>query len=100
MTRVRGVVLDLDGTLVRLEMEFEAMRRDLHLPAGTPLLEAVDKMPEAERGRALQILRRHEHEAALAARLNPGVREFLSWLHERQVRQGIFSRNARDLVLL
>ena len=42
--RVRGVVFDLDGTLVVQELDFDAMRREIGLPPGTPLLEALEGM--------------------------------------------------------
>ena len=75
--RLRGVVFDLDGTLVVQELDFEAMRREIGLPSGTPLLEAVERMQGARREAALDVLRRHELAAAETARLNPGVAAFL-----------------------
>jgi HAD superfamily hydrolase (TIGR01509 family) len=96
--RVRGVVFDLDGTLVTARLDFEAMRREIGLPAGTPLLEAVEKMSPAERSAAEEVLRCHEEAAALTAALNPGVGEFLAWLHQRGVRRAVLSRNMRAAV--
>jgi HAD superfamily hydrolase (TIGR01509 family) len=98
--RVRGVVFDLDGTLVAQELDFDAMRREIGLPAGTPLLEAVEAMAGDERHCALDVLLRHERAAARTARLNPGVREFLGWLDARGVRRAVLSRNMREAVLL
>jgi HAD superfamily hydrolase (TIGR01509 family) len=97
--RLRGVVFDLDGTLVVQELDFEAMRREIGLPSGTPLLEAVERMHGAEREAALDVLRRHELAAAETARLNPGVGAFLDWLTRRGVRQAVLSRNMRVAVL-
>src|SRR5438128_7620580 len=91
--RIRGVVFDLDGTLVLQELDFEAMRREIGIPSGTPLLEALETLSGDQLAAAWAILQRHERTAALAARLNPGVAEFLSWLDARAVRRGILSRN-------
>jgi HAD superfamily hydrolase (TIGR01509 family) len=99
MGEVRGVVFDLDGTLVVQELDFEAMRREIGLPSGTPLLEAVERLHGAEREAAVAVLRRHELAAAETARLNPGVRDFLDWLTARGVRQAVLSRNMREAVL-
>jgi HAD superfamily hydrolase (TIGR01509 family) len=99
MGPVRGVVFDLDGTLVVQELDFEAMRREIGLPSGTPLLEAVERLQRPERVAAGGVLRRHELAAAETARLNPGVRSFLDWLSVRGVRQAILSRNMREAVL-
>lgn len=96
----RGVIFDLDGTLVVQELDFEAMRREIGLPSGTPLLEAVERMTGPERARALEVLLRHERAAARTARLNPGVAEFLSWLDACRVRRAVLSRNMREAVEL
>lgn len=98
LPRVRGVVFDLDGTLVIQELNFEAIRREIGIPSGTPLLEALENMPENRKAFAWDVLGRHEQTAALAARLNPGVAPFLSWLETRAVRQGLLSRNSRAAV--
>ena len=94
--RIRGVVFDLDGTLVVGELDFEAMRREIGLPSQTPLLEAVEKLSPAAQPAALEVLRRHELAAACKAHLNPGVRAFLDWLDERGVRRAVLSRNLRE----
>jgi HAD superfamily hydrolase (TIGR01509 family) len=96
--RLRGVVFDLDGTLVVQELDFEEMRREIGLPTGTPLLEAVDRLDGAAREVAVEVLRRHELAAAETARLNPGVGDFLDWLAGRGIRRAVLSRNMRDAV--
>jgi HAD superfamily hydrolase (TIGR01509 family) len=95
---VRGVVFDLDGTLVVEELDFEAMRREIGIPSGTPLLEAVERLHGPARQAAVAVLRRHELAAAETARLNPGVGAFLDWLTRRGVRQAVLSRNIREAV--
>jgi HAD superfamily hydrolase (TIGR01549 family) len=95
---VRGVVFDLDGTLVVQHLDFEAMRREIGLPAGTPLLEALDRMHGEERAAAMAVIRRNELAAAETAVLNPGVADFLGWLDERGVRRAVLSRNMRVAV--
>jgi HAD superfamily hydrolase (TIGR01509 family) len=97
--RLRGVVFDLDGTLVVQELDFEAMRREIGLPTGTPLLEALDGMDGEARATAIAVLRRHELAAAQTAQLNPGVSAFLNWLDERSVRRAVLSRNMREAVI-
>jgi HAD superfamily hydrolase (TIGR01509 family) len=96
--RLRGVVFDLDGTLVVQELDFEAMRREIGLPTGTPLLEALERMDGDGRAAAVDVLRRHELAAAETARLNPGVADFLAWLAGRGVHRAVLSRNMREAV--
>jgi HAD superfamily hydrolase (TIGR01549 family) len=93
--RLRGVVFDMDGTLVVQELDFEAIRREIGLPTGTPLLEALEALPAGDQGRAWEVLDRHERRAAEAATLVPGVADFLAWLDVRGVRRAVLTRNSR-----
>src|SRR5438876_10410366 len=93
--RVRGVVFDLDGTLVVERLDYDAIRRELGLEPRTPLLEGIAAMTEEEQLQAHEVLHRHEHAAALTATLNPGVAAFLDWLDAPGGRRGVFSRNSR-----
>ena len=97
--RIRGVVFDLDGTLVSQEIDFEAIRRELGVASGTPLLELLHGLPEAQRQSAWEIVDRHEREAAMRATLHAGVSDFVAWLETRSVRRAVLSRNSRQSVL-
>jgi len=98
MQQIRGVVFDLDGTLVVEQHDYEAIRLELGFPAGMPLLEAVESLPEAQQTEARFVLYRHEQLAASTARVNPGVLAFLDWLDERGILRGLLSRNSRAAV--
>src|SRR4051794_35846205 len=89
--RVRGVVFDLDGTLVLQRIDFDALRRDLGLPTGAPILEAMAGLPAA----AWDVLDRHEREAAATAELLPGVAAFLARLDALGVPRAVLTRNSR-----
>ena len=94
----RGVIFDLDGTLTEPLLDFEAIRRELGLPSGTPILEAMEALDVAARARAELILRRHEMDAIRAATLADGCRELLDLLAARDVPVAILTRNVRDAV--
>src|SRR5262245_55645665 len=96
--RLRGIVFDLDGTLIHQELDFEAMRREIGVPSGTPLLETLAALPESERARAWQILDDHERRAADKAEAFPGVRHVLDGFAQRGLRLGLLSRNSRRSV--
>lgn len=97
--QLRGIVFDLDGTLVNSALDFDRMRREMELPPGAPILEALAELP-AERARLCRaILDRHERAGCERAMLMPGAREFLAELDHRGLRRAIFTRNARRLVL-
>jgi HAD superfamily hydrolase (TIGR01549 family) len=92
---IRGVIFDLDGTLVDSGLDFEQMRREMGLPTGQPLLEAIAALDEFKAERCREILARHEAAGADAARLMPGVAELMAMLAARQVRRAVLTRNSR-----
>lgn len=94
---ISGVIFDLDGTLVDSRLDFEAMRREMELPVGQPILEALEQLEQGHAERSHAILHRHEHEGAERATLLLGVRELLSILGQRGVRMAIATRNSRAI---
>lgn len=93
---IRGVVYDLDGTLVDSGLDFPAIRREMALPEGVPILEALAEIPPGERlDHCLRVLDRHECEAAERATLMPGAAELVANLAARDIPQAIFTRNSR-----
>jgi HAD superfamily hydrolase (TIGR01509 family) len=93
---ILGVIFDLDGTLVDSHLDFHAMRREIGLPHGTPLLEAVASLSGDKAARAWAILERHERQGAAIATVIPGVRELLDELHRRNIRVAVVTRNGRE----
>ncbi|HEY2892881.1 MAG TPA: HAD family hydrolase [Pirellulales bacterium] len=98
-TPVRGVIFDLDGTLVDSGLDFDLMRREMGITPGHSLLEAIDLLGEPEAVRCREILARHEWAGANAATLMPGVPEFLAALVERRLHRAVFTRNSRAVAL-
>src|SRR5438128_1855995 len=92
---IRGVIFDLDGTLVDSRLDFDLMRREMGLPEGLPLLEAIAELSPSEAERCWGILHQHEERGAREATLYQGVPEFLAALAERDLRRAVFTRNSR-----
>ena len=93
---LRGIIFDMDGTLVDSGLDFDAIRRDIGLPEKHPILEGVQAIPEGpERDRAMEILHQHEHQGALRATPFPGVTRVLDRLEQLAVRRGVLTRNSR-----
>ena len=100
MTRsILGVVFDLDGTLADSGLDFDAMRREMGIPAGRPILEAIGEFDAPRAAACEAILRRHEWEGAERATLMPGAADFVAALHARNIACAVQTRNARDISL-
>src|SRR5262245_58523176 len=95
---IRGVIFDLDGTLIDSGLDFDQMRRDMEFAPGQFILETLGSLPEGDRKeRCRAILYEHEHRGALGATLIPGARELVDELRRRALPLGILTRNSREM---
>ena len=92
-------IFDMDGTLTVAAHDFDAIRTELGLPPGRPILEQISGM-SAERAKDLLArLDGIETEIARRARPHPGARELLEDLTRRGARLGIVTRNSHAIAL-
>lgn len=89
-------IFDMDGTLTRPHLDFDAIRAEIGLPPG-PILESVNALPHGspERARAEAILHRHEDEAAQASELQPGAQDVLDQIRRADWLIALMTRNSR-----
>ncbi len=93
---LRGIIFDMDGTLVDSGLDFAAIRHDIGLPDGQPILEGIEAIPAGPAyERAMEILRQHEHNGAAQATPFPGVTELLARLDRLEILTGVLTRNSR-----
>ena len=97
--KTRGVIFDLDGTLVDSGLDFNQIRAELGLPAGQPVLEAIAAMEAGEATRCHAVLDQHERIGAQNSNVMPGAAEFLEHLRSRDVLCGVATRNSRAMAL-
>jgi HAD superfamily hydrolase (TIGR01509 family) len=88
-------IFDMDGTLTLSIHDFEAMRRDLGLPKGMAILEALALLPEAEAAPKRQQLADMELEIARRSQPQPGAIELLETLLANGKTIGILTRNSK-----
>src|SRR5262249_5090298 len=96
---IRGVIFDLDGTLVDSGLDFDLMRQEMQLPPGMFILEAMSQLAEPRASQCREILAGREWQGAERATLMPGVVEFLAQLEQRGVRRAVLTRNSREIAL-
>ena len=89
---IKGVIFDLDGTLIKMNLDFDELRRLLKLPDKF-ILEAIEEMEEKERQRCHKFLAEYELNAAKDSQLEPGVPELMQYLEEKGLKKAIATRN-------
>jgi len=85
----------MDGTLTLPVHDFDAMRRELGLPAGVGTLEGLAALPPEQREQRREMLNEIGWRYALRAEPQPGAAELLGALAARGARLGIITRNGR-----
>ncbi len=87
----------MDGTLTIAIHDFDAIRETLGIVSGTPILEAIDKMPDQEAKQMMQKLFDIEMEIAKKAVQQPGAHQLLEQLTSLGCTLGILTRNDCDI---
>jgi HAD superfamily hydrolase (TIGR01509 family) len=95
----RGWIFDLDGTLTVAIHDFDAIRTELGIASGLPILEALAEMPSEHAAPLHARLDAIELEIARQAQPAAGAQRLLDRLQERGTRIGIVTRNTRDNAL-
>lgn len=90
-------IFDMDGTLTLPVHDFEAIRRQIGIPSGAPILEAIAQMPRAEATRVAHRLHDLEMELAYRAQPQPEVKNVLEALVHQGRELGILTRNGREI---
>ena len=94
-TLIRGIIFDLDGTLVDSQLDFTAMREEMQLDEGEPILEAMEKLSEPRLSECRKILSRHEQQGVECSTKIAGVDEMLAWIDQQGLRRAVVTRNSR-----
>lgn len=92
--RRAAVIFDLDGTLTRPHLNFDAIRAEIGLGPG-PILESLTQLHGAALARAEAILHRHERDAAENAVLQEGAAEVVAACRAAGYQAAIVTRNSR-----
>ena len=91
---IKGILFDLDGTLVDVPYDWDSIRRELDT-GGKPILSFISSLPESQRSQKWKILEEFEKEATAQAVLKPGVRDLLDLVSARNVKTALISNNSR-----
>lgn len=100
----KGIVFDLDNTLVSSPLDFKAMRRALMDAVGVgesnkeDILLELKNLDADSKAHALDLIRGMEIEAARAMKLLPGASELMRQIDSKRVSRAILTRNCDEAV--
>jgi HAD superfamily hydrolase (TIGR01549 family) len=95
--RLKGVIFDLDGTIVEVPYDWRRIRARLGTQ-GDSIIGYLNGLPEPEKSLKWQVLKRYEDRATRRARLRRGVRPLLDCLAGAGVKTALVSNNSLDNV--
>jgi HAD superfamily hydrolase (TIGR01549 family) len=93
----KAILFDMDGTLTEPMLDFPLIKAEMGI-GQRPILEALAELEGSRRQIAEAVLLRHETHAAENSTLNPGCRELLGWLRQREIPTAVITRNSRQSV--
>jgi HAD superfamily hydrolase (TIGR01509 family) len=92
--KLRGVIFDLDGTVVENDYDWTGIRAELGT-GETSILAYLDALEGPERAAKWAVLESHEAAQTGASVLREGVRELLALLRERGLAAALVTNNSR-----
>ncbi len=95
--RTRGIIFDLDGTLIDADYDWKKVRGVLGVKEGS-ILSNFEKLPADERREKETLLKKIEREHTERAHLVPGVGELLMFLRGYGIKTALVTNNTRDNV--
>jgi HAD superfamily hydrolase (TIGR01549 family) len=94
---IKGLIFDLDGTIVNVPYNWSRINAELGTH-GIPILTYLGGLEEPDKSRKWEILKKYEDEATQRAQLKKGMKEFLSSLSQKGVRKALVTNNSRENV--
>ncbi len=92
----KGIIFDLDGTLVTCSLCFQEMRQRIGCPADDDILTYVAKLEPNQQAQARQIIEQMELEDALTSSWIEGAEQFVKKAQQDQLPMAIITRNHRQ----
>jgi HAD superfamily hydrolase (TIGR01509 family) len=91
---IRGVIFDLDGTVVENDYDWPRIREELGTGASS-ILGYLDSLGEPKRSAKWAILESHEARQTQASVLRDGILELLGMLRSRRIAAALVTNNSR-----
>ena len=93
-------IFDLDGTLTVAVHDFDAIRNELGIQEGMPIIKTLKSLPKKKSVPLQKKLNEIEKKLAENSILAPGVRILLEFLSKRNYKLGILTLNTKENALI
>lgn len=98
MGKFKGVIFDLDGTVVDSKLDFDLMREEIGIPNNEPILEFLEKQTDQDFiNQAMDIVHKHEVKGGQESTLIRDFQNFYDFLKEKKLPTGILTRNSKEV---
>ncbi|MDA3799059.1 MAG: HAD-IA family hydrolase [Kiritimatiellae bacterium] len=90
---VKGIILDMDGTITLPVIDFQKMRNALEIYESGDILEIIKNMPEEKQQHVSKVIEHYEQYAIDNMTLQTGFLEFYGYCCEYDIKLALITRN-------
>ncbi|WP_151669692.1 HAD family hydrolase [Nitrincola schmidtii] len=94
MKHIKGIIFDLDGTLVTSSLDFIAIKQEIGCPDHADVLAFVNSLPMHEQQKAMEVIHHHEMQDAHTSEWIPSAQSFVQKCSEKLIPMAIVTRNS------
>ncbi|MGO4894014.1 HAD family hydrolase [Flavobacterium sp. W21_SRS_FM6] len=96
---IKGIIFDLDGTLLTSSLDFKAIREQIHCPSHLDVLSFIAGLPAQTQEVANQVVLAHEMADAQDSMWISGAEQAIASLKKRKIPIAIVTRNSKQATL-
>ncbi|MDP5032644.1 MAG: HAD-IA family hydrolase [Paraglaciecola sp.] len=96
---IKGIIFDLDGTLLTSSLDFKVIREQIHCPSHLDVLSFIAGLPAQTQEVANQVVLAHEMADAQDSMWISGAEQAIASLKKRQIPIAIVTRNSKQATL-
>jgi HAD superfamily hydrolase (TIGR01549 family) len=97
MMKLKGIIFDMDGTIVDAPYDWNKIREDLGTQ-GKPILAFIQGLVEDEQSKKWKILESYERRATEKATIKKGMPELLELIRQKKIKTALVTNNSKDNV--
>jgi HAD superfamily hydrolase (TIGR01549 family) len=97
---IKGIIFDLDGTLLTSALDFQAMRQQINCPPQQDILSFIAALPQEQQHAANQVVLDHELADAQTSSWIEGAQLAISMLQSNRIPTAIVTRNSKEATWL